>query len=326
MDLRHLLVFDMSNILYKTFYVNTANHDITNDLLPKLAFHSSFLTLNKYYRQYKPHQMVFVFDRPNWRADHTRSEHTYSKKEYKGHRRQQMTPAQKEMYNIFKQFVGEFEELVSEVTAIPCIAADKLEADDIIAGICRIYGGKDNASDNRSTYHDLVADHKVTIISADKDMLQLLRYENVDLIDPATGKNRSLGEDEFSTVDYFLYEKYMRGDRGDNIPSAYPRYRTKKIQEAFLDPYKHSNLMNTEWVNEDGETVIVGDIVNENKLLVNLTHQPDDVQEIMWNCITSELNKVKRYDHFKFLKFLGKNELKNLSASVDSLIPMLSGR
>lgn len=324
-NLTHLLVFDMSNMLYKTFYVNTANQNMTKDLLPKLAFHSSFITINKYYKLYKPDHVVFVFDRANWRKDHTMDENTYSKRLYKGHRRKQMTPSQKEIYEIFINFMNEFEQAVRDYTAIICMAGDKLEADDIIAGVCRKYGGKDTADDNGHTETELFDDHCVTIVSADKDMLQLLRYENVQIIDPTTGKNRELPEGEFGTVEYYLYEKYLRGDSGDNIPSAYPRYRTKKIQEAFLDSYKHTNLMNAEWVDADGDTIVVGDVVKENKLLVNLTHQPEHIQELIWKAIDEAMNNRNKYDYFNFLKFLGKNELKNLSNSLEHLMPLLKG-
>jgi 5'-3' exonuclease len=329
-DLTHLLVFDMTNILYKTFYVNTGkntqlNEDEMNDvLLPKLAFHNSLITLNKYYRQHKPDKIIFVYDRPNWRVDHTKDETTYSRKVYKGHRRQSMTPKQQEMYNIFKRFVGDFESNINETTAIIGMAADKLEADDIIAGICKKYGGPDTVGDNGSTLTDVVDNHCVTIVSADKDMLQCLRYQNVQIIDPATGNNRELPPG--TCVGYYLYEKYIRGDSGDNIPSAYPRLRSTKILEAFNDSFKHTNLMNHEWQDMDGNVVVVKDVVNENKLLVNLTHQPHDIQEILWQTIESSMNAPRRFDMFKFLKFLGKYELKNISKSLDYLTPMLQNK
>jgi hypothetical protein len=67
-------------------------------------------------------------------------------------------------------------------------------------------------------------------------------------------------------------------------------------------------------------------VVNENKLLVNLTHQPHDIQEILWQTIESSMNAPRRFDMFKFLKFLGKYELKNISKSLDYLTPMLQNK
>lgn len=321
-DKQHLLVFDMSTILYKAFYVNS--RELDKDLLMKLAFNTGFGMTNKYYRTYKPHKMIFVFDRTPWRKEYTQSEDAYMKKLYKGHRRQSMTPTQIELYQMYKSFITTFEQIIQDCTSIVCLAADGLEADDLIAGICRKYGGDDTASDNRSTETTLYDNHCVTVISTDKDMLQLLRYKNVQLIDPATGNNRFVEDCGFDSVDYYLYEKAMTGDSGDNVPSAYPRYRKKKIKEAFYDPYLHTNLMNSEWTDADGRTITVGAAVNENKLLTNLTHQPEDIQQIMWDTIEDGFNNIGKYDHFKFLKVLGKYELKNISKAIDSYIPMLS--
>jgi 5'-3' exonuclease len=322
--MNNILVLDMSNILYKTFYVHSRETD--HDLIRKLAYNTSLTTLNKYYNSLKPVRMAFVFDRANWRAEYTKSEQCYSRKLYKGHRRQQMKPAEQVMYDNFKQFVLEFEQLIRDCTGITCLAADGLEADDLIAGICRIYGGEDSSGDNRSTNKYTVDDHSVAIVSADKDMLQLLRYDRVILIDPANGKQRTIENNEIESIDFFLYHKYLRGDRGDNVQSALPRIRTKKIQEAFEDGYTHTNLMNTEWIHMDERVMLVGDIVTENKLLMNLTHQPAHIQELMWDTIDSEFNKQKSFNQFKFMKFLGQNELKNVSRYLDSYIPMLSSR
>jgi hypothetical protein len=320
----HILIFDMSNMLYKTFYVNSKETDETT--LIQLAFTSSFATLNKYYKLYKPSKVIFAFDRTNWRASYTQSEECYSKKLYKGHRRQSMTPTQQQMYLIFKQFITEFENVIRACTAITCLSADGLEADDIIAGVCRIYGGEDTASDNGCTFHDVIDDHSVTIVSADKDLLQLLRYKNVELIDPATGRNRTVENTGFESVDYYLYEKYMTGDAGDNVASAYPRYRKAKIKAAYNDEYLHNNLMQTEWTDIEERVIVVGEMVKENKLLTNLTHQPHDIQDKLWNTILEGCNAKKRYDHFKFLQFLGKYDLVMVSKYIDSYMPMLSLR
>ena len=319
---RNILVLDMSNILYKTFYVNSTEPDM--DMLVKLAYNASFMTLNKYFRVYAPTRVVFVFDRANWRAEYTRSEECYSKRVYKGHRRQKMTPSQQAVYDVFKTFVNEFEVMIRELTTITCLAADGLEADDLIAGVCRIYGGNDTAVDNQSTITHSIDGYKVIVVSADKDMIQLLRYDRVELIDPANGKNRTVENSGFESVDYYLYEKYIRGDRGDNVASALPRCRKTKIVEAFNDSYTHVNLMQTEWLNPEDQMVVVGEMVNENKLLMNLTHQPDHIQQLMWETIDIEFNKPRKFDHFKFLRFLGKYELKNISRYLDNYIPMLS--
>lgn len=335
--MNHLLVMDMSNILYKTFYVKDSkmsNHlahssipqEEQDDIEIRSAFHRSLVSLNRYYLDYKPTQMVCVFDRFNWREDFSKSDKCYSKRVYKGTRRQKMTPTEQQRYLRFKQFTSDFEVMLTEYTAIPCLSANLLEADDIIAGICKIYGGDDTATDNGCTFDHTVDHHKVTIVSADKDMIQLLRYNRVKLLDPASKEYRTLENTKNESVDLYLYVKYMKGDRGDNVASAYPRYRLKNIKEAYNDAYKHTNLMNCEWTDHEGRVMVVGDIFNENKILTNLTHQPKHVQDIMLETIQTGLTSNKRFDRFRFVKFLKNNKLNTINKMIDTYIPMLSAK
>lgn len=335
--MNHLLVMDMSNILYKTFYVKDekmTNHiahkslpqEEQDDLEIRSAFHRSLISLNRYYLDHKPSQMICVFDRYNWREDYSKSDECYSKRVYKGTRRQKQTPAEQQRYQRFKQFTCEIESMLTEMTSIPCLSANLLEADDIIAGICKIYGGNDTAPDNGCTFDYTVDNHKVTVVSADKDMIQLLRYDRVKLLDPATKNYRTLENTKNESVDLYLYVKYMRGDRGDNVASAYPRYRLKKIREAYDDPYNHTNLMNCEWTDHEGRTMVVGEIFNENKVLTNLTHQPKHIQDLILETIQTGLSAPNRFDRFRFVKFLKNNKLHNVNKFIDSYIPMLSAK
>jgi 5'-3' exonuclease len=295
----------MSNILHRTFYVNTQSDDM--DTLVAMAYHTSLVTLNKYYKVYNPDKIIFVFDRDNWRLAYTQSEECRSKRLYKAHRRQNMTPKQKEHYKLFKQFIVDFEELMRKHSSIVCLAADQLEADDLIAGFCQMY-------------HE---ESEIFIISADKDLLQLLQYPNVRLIDPATSKDRTLDEYD-NDAQLFLYMKAIRGDQGDNIQSALPRVHKKKIIEAYNEPYKHVNMMEQTWTDHEGREHTVKDLFEENKRLTDLSAQPEHIKEIMVTTINHEMSNCGKYSHFHFIRFLGKYNLKNVSRNLETFIPLLS--
>jgi hypothetical protein len=299
------LCIDMSNILHKTFYVN-ARED--SETLAALAYHSSLTTLNKYHKLYKPTKTIFVFDRDNWRKYYTKSEDCYSQKLYKGQRRQNMTPSERKRYEIFLTFISDFETLMREHTGIVCLAGDMLEADDLIAGVAEIYSDQDT----------------VIILSADKDMIQLLKYPNVQLIDPATGKNRTLEEWD-NDVDYFMYTKCLRGDIGDNVQSAYPRIRETRIKETYTDPYKRLNMMKETWTDQNKRTMVVGDLFEENQLLMSLTNQPACIRRKIFEVIEYEINNPGKYSHFHFIKFLGKYQLKKVVSQLDLFVPLLMG-
>lgn len=307
---KNVLVFDASNILHRTFFVHAATEP---ELIVNLTYHTTFITLNKYFNKIKPDQIVMAFDRGNWRKAYTESVDCYSKKLYKGHRQDAMSPKMKELYGRFLAFVNEFENLLRQYSGIICLAKDQLEADDILGGLA------ERAHRNQT---------QVTIVSADKDMLQLLKYNNecidlnkphVTIIDPATGKNRELED-----PDYFLFEKCVRGDPGDNVQSAFPRVRKQKIMEAYKDSYARLNMFKEQWTNQEGRVLEVGTLFNENKLLMDLSAQPTHIRELIFTTIDEGFSNVGRYNHFQFQKFLGKHQLKNLSSQLTTFIPILT--
>ena len=299
-----LLVFDISNILYRTFFAHRNVDDLTT---AGLAHHQALTTLHKYHREHKPDNVIMTFDRPNWRVDYSLSDKCLSGKKYKGKRRQDMTPSEEERYNLFKQHLSDFEALMREHTAIPCMASDQLEADDLMAGVAQMF-------------HET---HDIVLVTADKDMMQLLRYPTVTLIDPATNTARDLSEYS-NDADLFMYVKQFRGDTGDNVQSALPRVRMTKILEAYNDPYVHTELMERTWTNADNKTFKVKELFEENKLLMDLTAQPNDIRELIEDTIVDSFDKPGKYSHFHFIKFCGRYELKKITANIERYLPLLS--
>lgn len=297
------LVIDASNLLYRTYYANKNEDD---SVILGLAMHSAFLTINKYYRLYKPNKIVLCFDRDNWRKEYSLSEACYSKKVYKGERRKDATPQEIRKYQDFLKHISEFEEIMRLHTTIICLAEKKLEGDDCIAGWV--------------TRHQDATDEHI-IISGDKDFVQLLRLPNVKLIDPATGTPRTHEDPKF-----YMFEKMFRGEPAstDNVQSAYPKLRITKIQEAYIDNFALTNLRNSVWTNHDGREMNVGKLLDENKLLMDLTAQPDDIQDIIDMVVVKGKLEKKKFSHFHFMKFLGKYELKKIAEQLETFVPMLS--
>ena len=310
--MQKILVFDISNMLYRTFFANKKNH--TAEESAGLAQHSALITLNKYFRQYKPHKVIMAFDRTSWRKAYTMNELCISKKQYKGNRRQNMTPAEQEMFARFIKHLSEFEEMMTKQTSVICLAGDGLEADDLVAGVV-----------------DAFEDDSVIIVSADKDFIQLLKRDNVQLIDPATGKDRRalLNKDFDGDVDYFMFEKCIRGDAGDNVQSAFPGVRKTRIKKAYADAFEKVNLLNETWsIGEKGTDEFVEhrvkDLFYENQLLMDLWEQPGIIKDRIKLTVDTALDDPGSYSHFHFLKFLGKYQLKKIAEQIDNFVPMLS--
>lgn len=312
-----ILMFDATNIIHRTFFAqegsakrkatkhtagglqNDGNGLTADQEMAGLAHYIALATLNKYYNRFNPDKVVLTFDRSNWRKEYTKSEKCLSGAIYKGTRRQNMTDAQQDAFQRFCNHINEFEALMRDYTGIVVLSGDKLEADDLMSGVTQMF-------------HE-IAD--IIIVSADQDLLQLLRYDSVTLIDPASGNARSLAEYNMDP-DFFVFQKCMRGDVGDNVKSAFPRVRMTRIKEAYNDPFEYDKLMKEEWTNADGKKMIVGDLFKENKLLMDLHCQPDDIKERIDAAIEEGFTNVGKYDNFKFVKFCGKFGLRKV---VDSL-------
>lgn len=299
------LVLDASNLLHRTFFAGYAANGGDDHTMAGLALHSAFTVLNKYYNKFNPTKVVCTFDRPNWRKMYTKSDLCLSGQLYKGTRRQDMTPAEQHRYNLFQEHISEFESIVKKRTAMVSLAAENLEADDIMAWFPVLY-----------------PDDRIIVVSADGDLTQMLKYPNVTLINPMDDKERKCDD-----VDWFMFLKCIRGDRGDNVASAYPRVRETKVREAFEDEFARLTMMNHTYKTIRGEEEVearVGDRFEENELLMDLYKQPEPIKKLIRKTIKQGMEDPGKYSHFHFVKFCNKHDLKKIVEKVDNYIKMLS--
>jgi len=192
---------------------------------------------------------------------------------------------------------------MTDYTAAICLAEDGLEADDLIAGWVDVH------------YED-----KITLVSADKDFVQLLDHDDIKLIDPLSDKRRTL---DGETLEFHLFKKCIRANE-DNIQSAYPGVREKKLKEAFEDSFKFENLMEHRWVREDGAEFKVGDLYEENRHLMDLRAQPENIRKLMIATILRSKKNPGKFNMFEFLKFCGRFKLEKIAEQFDNFVPMLS--
>lgn len=173
------------------------------------------------------------------------------------------------------------------------LSVDKMEADDLIA----IYTQEFHLEDNF-----------ILIVSTDKDFLQLLNKDNVHQFDPIKFEEKSKNLEE---VGFQLFLKCIRGDTGDNITSAYPRVREKKLREAWEEKsgYGMMNIMNT--VRKDH--LMVKEVFERNKRLIDLTQQPEELREK----VKQEFQSLNKSDHqgysmIKMRQWLKKHDFEKL--------------
>lgn len=285
-----------------------------------MCLHVALYSANKLFRQYQPDKVVFAFEGGNnWRKEYTKN--AISGVGYKANRTQD-----KSMEHLF-ELIKDFKEVMDNYTSNIVLSIPLLEGDDVIAGYVQTH-----ASNNDTIY----------VVSADRDFIQLLKFPNTYLVDPNTGKfrNQPGDKDYCEDIDYFMFLKCVRGDGGDNVPSAYPKVRETKIKAAYEDSYHRTNFMNVTWEkplmdaegkplsNEDGsvakKTMRVGDLFEENKMLMDLSMQPKEIRDYMFEEIAKKVENPGKYNNFKMLQFLGKHKLNQILNKLNDFIPLFS--
>lgn len=185
------LIIDLSNILYSTFFNSQKERELQyindkNDYWRYLLL-SDLLDLKK---RIQPKEIIIAVDSKNtWRKEYF----PY----YKARRvfRKQKSPIDwDEFYKLSDKLIDELR------NNFPCkfIKVDRAEADDIMAVLAI------NLKDHNN----------VVIATKDKDMKQLLTYNNIKIFD--------LGNKEFIVCDdpiLFRTMHILKGDDGDDVPN-----------------------------------------------------------------------------------------------------------
>jgi hypothetical protein len=305
------LVVDTANILFRVAAANS-KHNGTAEDLAGLSMHSALMTLRSHYNKVKPDEVALTFEGTNnWRKTYTKSAECVSKRVYKANRVRDdsMIP--------FFELIKSFEALAREHTSLVCLSNPVCEGDDLFGAYVEKYTGEGD---------DVVG------LSGDKDFVQFLKYKNFTLLNPdKLGAVRDLDK-KGNKIDpeFWMFEKAFRGEAGDFVMPAYPRVRSTRLQKAYTDQYELTNIMNETWTfNEPatGESRVfrVGDLFEENQILMNLERQPDWVRAEMAKTLEHEVLHTGTFSLFHFQKWCGKYNLKKIGDDVHNFVEMLSG-
>ena len=229
---------------------------------------------------------------------------------------------------MFWETYEQFTTFLREKTNVSVLRDPKAEADDLIARFIHLH-----------------PDDEHFIISSDTDFIQLIT-ENVKQYNGITGQLITLEgyyDDKGRIVtdkktkepkllgdpQYILFEKCMRGDATDNVFSAYPGVRSKGSQkkaglmEAYADRNKQgfdwNNMMLQRWADHNGVEHRVRDDYERNRVLIDLTCQPDDVKlSVDTNIREGVRTTVTPQVGIHFMRFCGKYELTKISEQAET--------
>ena len=321
------LIVDTANTFFRARHAAHRQSDTWDKL--GFAVHVTLASVAKCWREQKADHVVFCLEGRSWRKDYYEP--------YKKNRavaRQALTETEQEEDALFWEAFDELKTFLTEKSNCTVLQHSNLEADDLVAGWIQAHANDEH-----------------TIVSSDSDFHQLLstnvkqyngiadELHTIDGIFDAKGspvKDKKTKEPKkIPDPKWILFEKCMRGDTSDNIFSAFPGVRTKGTKnrigllEAFEDKDKKgfnwNNMMLQRWTDHNGVEHRVLDDYERNRILVDLTAQPDDVkvqiaETIANNSIVKNIPQIGT----QFLKFCGKYELKRITDNAQNYVDFLA--
>jgi 5'-3' exonuclease len=292
------------------------------------ALHLVFASVNKIVKKFGPEiHVVFLTEGKSWRK-------TYYEP-YKKNRvvdTQSLTEAEKEEGELFWETYESLINFLKEKTNTSVLRDPKAEADDLIGRFIHLHPDDEHFIISSDTdYLQLITD-KVKQYNGITDQLITLegyfddKGKAVKVIDKKTkvSEAKLLGDPQF-----VLFEKCMRGDSTDNVFSAYPGVRTKGTKnkvgliEAYADREKQgfdwNNLMLQRWSDHNEVEHRVRDDYERNRILIDLTAQPDEVKA----GVDSNIREGLRTAHVSgvglhLMKFAGKFQLTKIGEQADT--------
>ena len=324
--MRYLLV-DTANTFFRARHSAHRQSDTWDKL--GFAIHTTLGSVNKAWRDQRADHVVFCLEGRSWRKDYYEP--------YKKNRavaRAAHTEKEAEEDKLFWEAFDNLKSFIAEKTNCTVLQNPQLEADDLIAGWIQSHPLDEHVIVSSDTdFYQLLAPNvkQYNGIADELHTLEgILDKKGRLVIDKKTKEPKQIPDPK-----WILFEKCMRGDSTDNVFSAYPGVRTKGsknkvgLQEAFSDMDKKgfswNNLMLQKWVDHNGEEHRVLDDYQRNRVLVDLTAQPDDIKVVIAETIaTNAVIKDRPMIGAQFLKFCGKYELTRLSEQASSFGTFLS--
>jgi len=324
----HILV-DTANMFFR------ARHVVRGDDLETkvgMSYHIIFASVAKAWRDFGGSHVVFCLEGRSWRKDFYPP--------YKANRAAQraaLTAREQEEEEAFWKAFDEFNQFVLNKTNCTVLRHERCEADDFIARWIQTH-----------------PDQQHVIVSSDSDFYQLIA-PNVRQYNGITKQlitDKGIFDDKGKSVldkktkeplpapnpQWLLFEKCMRGDSSDNVFSAFPGVRTKGtknrvgLEEAFADRnskgYNWNNLMLQRWVDHEGQEHRVKEDYERNRRLIDLSHQPDNIKEIISKTITEAIESDKNINQvgIRLMKFCNLYDLKKIAEQAQSYAEPLNAR
>jgi 5'-3' exonuclease len=313
-------LIDTANTFFRARHV--ASRNSTADEKIGMALHLTLSSVNQVVRKFGIDHVVFCLEGKSWRKSYYEP--------YKKNRivdTQSQTEAEKEENELFWTTYEKFTTFLRERTNVSVLRDPQAEADDLIARWIALHPADENFIISSDTDFIQLISEKNKIYNGITNQLITLDgyYDDKGRIvkDKKTGEPKLLGDPQF-----ILFEKCMRGDSTDNVFSAFPGVRTKGTKnkvgliEAYADRekqgYNWNNMQLQRWLDHNNVEHRVRDDYERNRVLIDLTCQPDEVKQSVDKYIREGVRTtVTPQVGIHFMKFCGRYELTKISENGD---------
>lgn len=319
------LLVDTHNCFHRAIFVCPHKAAIWDKV--GLALHITLSGLKKMQEKFQPDHVVFATEGRSWRKQFDPA--------YKLNRTvkaAERTETEREEMEYMYEMINDFQDYIDLHTNSTLLRHDLAEADDCIA-----------------RWIENHPDDMHIILSTDKDFHQLLsdnvtQYNPVSelmyttggviTLDGTPGTNSKGEELPVPDPEFSLFLKCVKGDTSDNVFSAYPGVRMKNTKKAvgilaaYADRhtkgYDWNSFMNSKWTNHEGVEVLVRDAYEHNKVLVDLTQQPQYIKDEIDQLIKDAEGKTIPLVGLHFMRFMAKYELEAIQNNTESYIKLFT--
>lgn len=272
---KNVVLIDCHNLIFRTLFVSENHNKTTGSSDEESYSYWKYLFLKTFtniINQFKPDEVIVAMDeRHSWRKNF------YA--DYKANRKVARDGSKIDFEKFFPMLDKFLTDLTETLTNCKWIKVNECEGDDIIAIATKV-----------------LKDKKITIISTDRDLNQLLKNKNVKQYDPV---KRKYTESLNPNVD--LEVKIIMGDKGDNIPAIKPRCGIATAATIVSNGTLDELLESSEEIKKN---------YIRNKMLIDLEFIPQNIQ----NDIADRINSytLEKLNGNKLFNFMIKHRLSSM--------------
>jgi 5'-3' exonuclease len=319
-------LIDTANTFFRARHIASRSSTVEEKI--GMALHLTLASTNQVVKRFGIDHVAFCLEGKSWRKSY------YAP--YKKNRvvdTLSQTVAEVEENKLFWETYDTFIQFLKEKTNVSVLRDPKAEDDDLISRFIHLHPEDDHLIISTDTDYLQLITHKVKQYSGVTGELITLEgyFDDKDRPVKDKEKNPKLLEDP----QFLLFKKCMRGDATDNVFSAFPGVREKGsskkagLIEAYADRTKQgfdwNNMMLQRWTDHDGNEVRVRDAYERNRVLIDLTAQPDDVKLSVDTNIREGVRRTTIPQvGIHFMKFCGKYDLQKISTNAETYAKWLN--